>query len=99
MIRWNSLRNKIVAWSFIPTAIILLAVALVAYYAYQRSTVELVIEQNRELARLSAGQVASEMAEYTGNLNLCRRDAQRLQNLRSGAGCRAGESRQPCRSV
>jgi PAS domain S-box-containing protein len=68
MIRWNSLRNKIVAWSFIPTAIILLAVALVAYYAYQRSTVELLIEQNRELARLSAGQVSSEMSQYTGNL-------------------------------
>jgi PAS domain S-box-containing protein len=67
-IRWRSLRNKIVAWSFIPAAIILLAVALVAYYAYQRSTVELLIEQNRELARLSAGQVSSEMSQYTGNL-------------------------------
>ena len=66
-------RNKIIAWSFIPTAIILLAVALVAYYAYQRSTVDLVIEQNRELARLSAGQVANEMAEYTGNLALLAR--------------------------
>jgi PAS domain S-box-containing protein len=73
MIRWNSLRNKIIAWSFIPTAIILLAVALIAYYAYQRSTAELVIEQNRELARLSASQVASEMAEYTGNLTLLAR--------------------------
>jgi PAS domain S-box-containing protein len=73
MIRWNSLRNKILAWSFIPTAIILLAVALVAYYAYQQSTFELVIEQNRELARLSAGQVANEMTEYTGNLTLIAR--------------------------
>jgi PAS domain S-box-containing protein len=67
-IRWRSLRNKILAWSFIPTAIILFAVALVAYYAYQRSTVELLVEQNQELARLSAGQVSSEMSQYTGSL-------------------------------
>jgi PAS domain S-box-containing protein len=80
MIRWNSLRNKILAWSFIPTAIILLAVALVAYYAYQRSTVELLIEQNRELARLSAGQMSNEMAEYTGNLTLLARS---LSDFRS----------------
>jgi PAS domain S-box-containing protein len=79
MIRWNSLRNKIVAWSFVPAAIILLAVALVAYYAYQRSTVELLIEQNQELARLSAGQVSSEMSQYTGNLTVLARTLSDLE--------------------
>jgi PAS domain S-box-containing protein len=84
MIRWNSLRNKILAWAFIPTAIILLAVALVAYYAYHRSTVELLIEQNRELARLSAGQVANEMTEYTGNLSILARTLSDFRNSPQG---------------
>ena len=37
-IRWGSLRTKIIAWSFIPTAIILLAVAWVTFTAYQQVT-------------------------------------------------------------
>ncbi len=64
----GSLRGQILAWSFIPAAIILLAVALVAFYSYQRVTGDLAIEQDRELARLSAGQLATELTEYTGNL-------------------------------
>ena len=56
-IRLGSLRTKIIAWSFVPAAIILSAVALVAFYAYQRSTADLVVAKNRELVRLSAGQV------------------------------------------
>ncbi len=42
-IRWNSLRTKIIAWSFVPAAIILSAVALVGIYAYNRVTGDLVI--------------------------------------------------------
>ena len=64
----GTLRGQILAWSFIPAAIILLAVALVAFYSYQRVTGDLAIEQDRELARLSAGQLATELTEYTGNL-------------------------------
>jgi hypothetical protein len=33
-IRWTSLRTKIIVWSFVPTMIILLAVAVVIFYAY-----------------------------------------------------------------
>ena len=67
--KWrSSLRAKIIAWSFVPTAIILFAVALVAYYSYQRVTEDLVIERNREVARLSASQLAGELAEYTSDL-------------------------------
>lgn len=61
----GSLRNKIIAWSFVPTAIILIAVALVSLYAYQRVTENLVIERDRELTRLSARLLASELAAYT----------------------------------
>ncbi|MGE5263455.1 MAG: GAF domain-containing protein, partial [Acidobacteriota bacterium] len=61
------LRSKIVAWSFFPTAIILTIVALVGFYAYQQVTETRTIESSRELARLSAGQLTAEFAEY-GNI-------------------------------
>lgn len=38
-IRWGSLRAKIIAWSFVPTAIILVVVALAALTAYPPVTV------------------------------------------------------------
>ncbi len=60
----RSLRTKIVAWFFIPTAIILIVVALVSYFAYQQVTAELVIERDRELTRLSAGQLMAKLTEY-----------------------------------
>ena len=48
-------------WFFVPTAIILIAVALVTFYAYQRVTEELVIERDQELTRLNALQLSSDM--------------------------------------
>ncbi len=63
-VRWGSLRTKIIAWSFVPTAIIMLAVALVTYYAYQQVTEDLVIERNQDLTRLSAGQLATDLTAY-----------------------------------
>jgi len=68
-IRWGSLRTKIIAWSFVPTAVILIAVALVAFYAYQRVTQDLVIERNRELSRRSAGQLVGELTQYSNTLS------------------------------
>ncbi|MGD9144828.1 MAG: GAF domain-containing protein [Anaerolineae bacterium] len=67
-IRWGSLRTKIIAWSFVPTAIILGAVALVTFLAYQQVTEELVIERNRELTRLTADQLNAELKEYANLL-------------------------------
>ena len=65
-IGWKSLRAKIIAWVFIPTAIILLAVALIAFQAYQSVTEELVAERNQELARLFATQISDALEEYVG---------------------------------
>lgn len=62
--RRESLRSRIIAWSFVPTAIILAAVALLNFYSYQQVTENLVIERDRELARLSAGQLGSEVAQH-----------------------------------
>ncbi len=67
-IRWGSLSTQIIGWSFVPTAIILLAVAWVTFYAYQRVTEDLVVERNAELARLSAGQLSTELSQYTSLL-------------------------------
>jgi nitrate/nitrite-specific signal transduction histidine kinase len=64
-IRWRSMRAKIIAWSFVPTAIILVAVALVTLTAYQRVTEDLVIERNQELTRLSTGEFAAGLRDYT----------------------------------
>lgn len=64
-VRLWSLRTQIVAWSFVPTAIILLAVALVAFYAYQRTTTDLVLEQSGELTRLTANQLATNLRDYS----------------------------------
>ncbi len=63
--RRGGLRTKIIAWSFIPTAIILIVVALVNFYAYQQVTEKLVIERDQELIRLSAAQLASELSTFT----------------------------------
>jgi PAS domain S-box-containing protein len=72
-IRWSGLRTKIIAWSFVPTAIILTTVALVGFYAYQQVTKDLTIQSSREVARLSAGQLASGLSDYVQPLtNLAR---------------------------
>lgn len=64
----RSLRAKIIAWFFVPTAIILVGVALVNFYAYQEVTEDLVIERDQDLIRLSAGQVTDILAEFTNVL-------------------------------
>jgi PAS domain S-box-containing protein len=57
----------------VPTAIILTTVALVGFYAYQQVTKDLTIQSSREVARLSAGQLASGLSDYVQPLtNLAR---------------------------
>jgi nitrate/nitrite-specific signal transduction histidine kinase len=64
----GSLHTKIITWSFVPTALILAAVAWVTFAAYQQVTEDLVIERNRELTRFSAGEFAARLTSYTGLL-------------------------------
>jgi nitrate/nitrite-specific signal transduction histidine kinase len=71
--RW-SLRAKITAWFFVPTAVILVIVAWATFYAYQRLTEELVIERDLELTRLVAGELNRELYEYFELLSLVARD-------------------------
>ena len=64
----GSLGTKIIVWFFVPTAIILIAVALVTFFAYQQVTEELVIERDQELTRLAARQLSGDLETYTNLL-------------------------------
>jgi signal transduction histidine kinase len=63
-----NLRAKIIAWSFVPTALILLVVALTTYYAYQQVTEDFAIQRDIELTRLSAGEISSGFEDYVDRL-------------------------------
>jgi nitrate/nitrite-specific signal transduction histidine kinase len=48
---WNNLQVKIIAWSFVPTLIILSAVAWFTFYSYQKVLGDLVIKQYPEIVK------------------------------------------------
>ena len=73
--RWG-LRKKLIVWLFLPTALILFAVALVTFFAYQRVTEELVMERNQELTRLFASQYAGTLDAYSDRLDTLSRSEQ-----------------------
>ena len=64
--RSNSLRAKILAWSLAPTVLILASLALVSNFAYQAMAHDLVLDRDRELTRLLAAQLGSQLADYAG---------------------------------
>lgn len=59
----NRLYRKILVWAFLPTLVIMGVVAIVLFQSYQQVTEELVVQRNRELARLLASQVSTEAGE------------------------------------
>jgi nitrate/nitrite-specific signal transduction histidine kinase len=69
------LRTRILAWSFVPTAVILFAVAVVAVYAYARVTESEAIQKDQELARLSAANLAAEINQFALDLGGLTRQA------------------------
>ncbi|MBN1314911.1 MAG: HAMP domain-containing protein, partial [Anaerolineales bacterium] len=64
----SRLRNKIIAWSLIPTAVILIAVALVALTTYRQVTEKLVKERNQALVDNLTGQLEGALTEYSNKL-------------------------------
>lgn len=62
--RVKSLRTRIITWSFIPSIIITIAVAVFIFYAYSDVTEDLIIEQNKDSARFEANQFTTELQEY-----------------------------------
>lgn len=63
-----NLRTRILVWSFVPTTLILFAVAVTIYVAYQRVTEELVVGRNQQLVRLSAGELSANLNTYVNTL-------------------------------
>lgn len=66
--RGGGLRAKIIAWSFVPTALVLVCVWLVSLQALQRLALDLVVERDRELARLAANMLSTELVEHASRL-------------------------------
>ena len=60
----HKLRTKIIASSFVPTALILGAVAVLLLASYRQVIEDLVIERDRELTRLQAEILSDDLAEY-----------------------------------
>ncbi len=71
--RRQSLRTKMIAWSCVPTAIILVFVAWATFNAYQRVTEDLVIERDQELTALIADELSRELGKYIELLKALRR--------------------------
>ncbi|MGE5265186.1 MAG: GAF domain-containing protein, partial [Acidobacteriota bacterium] len=76
------LQLKIVAWSFIPAAIILLGVTLVSASLLQAVLEALMIENNRETTEVMAGQIGAELTTLVDALE----DAARTPGLLGGDG-------------
>ena len=60
------LRTKIIAWSFIPTVIILSAVAWFTFYSYQKVLGDFAIKQDREIVREKAIQAIGAINNRVG---------------------------------
>jgi signal transduction histidine kinase len=58
------LRAKIIGWSFLPTSVILTAVAAAAFGSYLQAAEDLVLEQSQDLARFGAVQLQGELTKY-----------------------------------
>lgn len=65
---WNSLRTKIIAWSLVPTVIILSAVAWFTFYSYQKVLGDLAVEQDWVLAQSKAVEANTALANLFNGL-------------------------------
>ena len=92
---WRSLRTKIIVWFFVPTAIILVTVALVNFSSYQDVTEDLVLERDQDLTHLSAVQLSTQLKSYTDLLADVARGSPFLQSdpVAQQAALRASSSR------
>ena len=57
----RSLRTKVLLLSLLPAAAMYLLVAVMAYFAAQSVAEDLVLDRDRELARLSAAEVSASL--------------------------------------
>ena len=67
----GSLRRKILTWTLLPALSVFVVVAAVGYFAAQALAEDLVLDRDRELARLSAAEVSASIQEYPELLSAC----------------------------
>jgi nitrate/nitrite-specific signal transduction histidine kinase len=67
---WSSLRTKIIGWSFVPTAIILSAVAWFTFYSYQKVIGDLVINQDWAIVQSKTQPLFQVMYDITQSIIL-----------------------------
>lgn len=60
----RSLRAKILSWALLPAVAIFLIVAAVSFFAAQSVAEDLVIDRDKELARLTAAELSTSLQEY-----------------------------------
>jgi len=61
----RSLRTKAVLWTLIPTALVLVIVAIITLYAYERVARDVVQQRDTELARISAARLSEGLRQYS----------------------------------
>jgi hypothetical protein len=67
LFRKGGLRVKLIIWVFLPTVLVLFAVVIYAYFAFQRLTQDLLIERHTENNYFYTQQIADSI-EYYNNL-------------------------------
>lgn len=66
---WHpNLRTKIIAWSFVPTALILFLVSITLFFAYDQVTADYAITRDIEVTRLSASELSASFEDYIDRL-------------------------------
>ena len=64
----KSLRAKVLLAAVVPTVIVLVVVALIAFYAYQQVTRDVVKQRDTELAKISAARLAEGLSTHIQDL-------------------------------
>ncbi len=63
---WRSLRTKIIAWSFIPTLIILSAVAWFTFFSYQQVIGDQAMKQDQDIVQTKMGLITQALNSLVG---------------------------------
>jgi len=65
---FRSVRGKIISWAFVPTVLVMAAVAFLSYFAYQQVAESIAIERDRYFTDLAALQLSNQMIDEYQNL-------------------------------
>ena len=61
----KSLRAKVLLSALIPTVLVLVAVAVIALYAYEREARDVILQRDTELAKISAARLSEGLAQHS----------------------------------